>query len=66
MAEQDILASPERPIAPFRTDTFRQSRPDIVGPDVPAPPFPIMLSGPVQKGFGRGGKDLRTPTGLSI
>lgn len=53
----------ERPTAPIRTETFRSARPDIVGPDVPEPPFPITLSGPVQRGFGRGGKDLGCPTG---
>jgi riboflavin kinase len=39
------------------------SRPMIVGPDVPEPPYPIALTGAVQKGFGRGGKDLGCPTG---
>jgi Riboflavin kinase len=40
-------------------------RPMIVGSDVPEPPYPIALTGAVQKGFGRGGKDLGCPTGLS-
>lgn len=53
----------ERPPAPVRTETFRASRPSIVGPDSPAQPFPIYLSGAVQRGFGRGGKDLGCPTG---
>ncbi|ETW84288.1 hypothetical protein HETIRDRAFT_415995 [Heterobasidion irregulare TC 32-1] len=57
-----IQALPERPNAPLRTETFRNSRPDIVGPDTPEPPFPIHLSGAVQRGFGRGGKDLGCPT----
>ncbi|TFK43181.1 riboflavin kinase [Crucibulum laeve] len=52
----------ERPAAPFRTDTFRIARPQIVGPDIPEAPFPIALNGLVQKGFGRGGKDLGCPT----
>ena len=39
-------------------------RPMIVGPDVPESPYPIALTGAVQKGFGRGGKDLGCPTGL--
>ncbi|EIN10330.1 riboflavin kinase [Punctularia strigosozonata HHB-11173 SS5] len=52
----------ERPSAPMRTETFRTSRPSIVGPDEPQPPFPIVLQGPVQHGFGRGGKDLGCPT----
>jgi hypothetical protein len=53
----------ERPPAPFQTEDFRRSRPLIVGPEVPEAPFPIRLAGPVQKGFGRGGKDLGCPTG---
>ncbi|KAF8341999.1 uncharacterized protein EI90DRAFT_2904762 [Cantharellus anzutake] len=40
------------------TATFRASRPPIVGPDVPKPPFPIRLQGYIQRGFGRGGRDL--------
>ena len=40
-------------------------RPMIVGPNVPESPYPIALTGAVQKGFGRGGKDLGCPTGLS-
>ncbi|KAG2119020.1 riboflavin kinase [Suillus discolor] len=43
-------------------ESFRTSRPDIVGSDVPDAPFPIKLSGPVQHGFGRGSKDLGCPT----
>lgn len=45
-----------------RTISFRVDRPQVVGPDAPEPPFPIKLSGPVQRGFGRGGKDLGCPT----
>lgn len=52
------------PPAVIRTESFRAERPRIVGPDAPEPPFPIALSGPVQRGFGRGGKDLGCPTGL--
>jgi len=37
-------------------------RPMIVGPDAPESPYPIALTGAVQKGFGRGGKDLGCPT----
>jgi hypothetical protein len=58
-----LQASSRRPSAPLGTETFRKSRPDIVGPDIVEPPFPIFLSGAVQKGFGRGGKDLGCPTG---
>lgn len=50
--------------APFQTEHFRRSRPTIVGPEEPSTPFPIKLAGPVQKGFGRGGKDLGCPTGM--
>ncbi|KAH9894727.1 riboflavin kinase, partial [Epithele typhae] len=52
----------ERPAAPVGTNSYRVSRPAIVGPEVPQAPFPILLSGPVQHGFGRGGKDLGCPT----
>jgi riboflavin kinase len=58
-----LTESVERPAAPMRTETFRLSRPSIVGPDVPQAPFPIVLSGSVQHGFGRGSKDLGCPTG---
>jgi hypothetical protein len=54
-----------RPDAPFRTDTFRQRRPDIVGESTPQPPFPVYMSGVVEKGFGRGGKELGCPTGAT-
>ncbi|KAI9428683.1 riboflavin kinase [Lactarius indigo] len=57
-----LQALSERPSAPLRTETFRQTRPSTVGPDTVEPPFPIFLSGAVQKGFGRGGKDLGCPT----
>ncbi len=60
---EDLQASTTRPAAPLRTETFRKSRPDIVGPEIVEPPFPIFLSGAVQRGFGRGGKDLGCPTG---
>jgi hypothetical protein len=51
------------PSAPLVTSSFRRERPQIVGPDTPEAPFPIYLSGVVQRGFGRGGKDLGCPTG---
>lgn len=44
--------------------SFRADRPQIVGPNAPEAPFPIQLSGAVQRGYGRGGKDLGCPTGL--
>ncbi|KAL2853412.1 riboflavin kinase-domain-containing protein [Aspergillus pseudoustus] len=38
-------------------------RPQVSGPDTgPESPFPIRLSGPVIKGFGRGSKELGIPT----
>jgi len=48
--------------APVQTEAFRATRPQIVGPESPEAPFPIFLHGPVQRGFGRGGKDLGCPT----
>jgi len=62
----EYVARHEVPIAEVRTDIGRATRPRIVGPDIPEPPFPIALAGPVQKGFGRGGKDLGCPTGTPI
>ncbi|KAL7282170.1 hypothetical protein ACG7TL_003639 [Trametes sanguinea] len=58
------MASEEPAAAPISTESFRANRPDIVGPEVPQKPFPIHLSGAVQHGFGRGGKDLGCPTGM--
>lgn len=52
----------KRSQVPFQTEGFRCSRPKIVGPQEPQTPFPIKLVGLVQKGFGRGGKDLGCPT----
>ncbi|KAI0068989.1 riboflavin kinase [Artomyces pyxidatus] len=59
---EELQTLPERPTAPLRTDTSRKARPDIAGPDTVQPPYPIFLSGAVQRGFGRGGKDLGCPT----
>lgn len=56
----EYLARHEIPVAPVKN---RAPRPTITGPDVPEAPYPISLVGPVQKGFGRGGKDLGCPTG---
>ncbi|KAH0840114.1 riboflavin kinase [Lanmaoa asiatica] len=47
-----------------QTNSFRISRPNIVGPDTPEDPYPIQLEGTVQHGFGRGSKDLGCPTGV--
>jgi len=53
--------------------TVRTARPTTAGPESgPEPPFPLRLSGPVIKGFGRGSKELQIPTanipiaGLSV
>lgn len=53
----------EPPPPVLRTDTFRKARPEIVGPDTPEEPFPIRLAGIIQRGFGRGGRDLGCHTG---
>lgn len=59
----EFAAKAEIPKPEVRTDKGRAARPLIVGPDAPEPPFPVTLVGDVQKGFGRGGKDLGCPTG---
>lgn len=55
--------------------THRPTRPrsPLAGPSTgPTPPFPIPLSGPIVKGFGRGSRELGIPTaniplaGLSV
>ena len=49
---------------PAKTIDRRTMRPDgprdpVTGPESgPEPPFPVRLSGPVIKGFGRGSKDV--------
>lgn len=53
----------EPPPAALRTESFRKARPAIVGEDVPESPYPIRLSGTIQRGFGRGGRDLGCHTG---
>ncbi|KAJ7774295.1 hypothetical protein DFH07DRAFT_124815 [Mycena maculata] len=58
----EVAQLAERPEAQLQTTEFRAVRPQIVGPDSPESPFPILLAGPVQKGFGRGGKELGCPT----
>ncbi|QRV91263.1 riboflavin kinase [Ceratobasidium sp. AG-Ba] len=54
----ELLRSPSRPPAKLQTETFRTSRPSIVGPDEPSFPFPVVMRGAVQRGFGRGGREL--------
>ena len=61
-----VATQSKRPPAPLHTEEFRAIRPQIVGPESPEPPFPVRLNGPVQKGFGRGGKDLGCPTGSHL
>jgi riboflavin kinase len=58
----NYAAKHEIPPAALKSD-LRACRPEIIGPDAPSDPFPIPLAGLVQKGFGRGGKDLGCPTG---
>lgn len=41
----------------------RATRPEICGTEAPERPYPIYLRGMVERGFGRGGKDLGCPTG---
>ncbi|KAF8322031.1 riboflavin kinase [Clavulina sp. PMI_390] len=55
MSDPTSAAPPE---APLRTESFRKERPSIVGPEIPEAPYPIRLSGTIQRGFGRGGRDL--------
>jgi hypothetical protein len=43
----------------------RASRPEVCGSYAPERPYPIYLRGVVERGFGRGGKDLGCPTGES-
>ncbi|KAJ6510040.1 hypothetical protein C8R47DRAFT_964453 [Mycena vitilis] len=57
----ELAQLPQRPEA-TRQATQRPVRPQLVGPDSPESPFPILLAGPVQKGFGRGSKELGCPT----
>ncbi|TFK76148.1 riboflavin kinase [Pluteus cervinus] len=58
----ETAQQPSRPAAPVQTSQFRIARPQIVGSESPEQPFPIPLKGLVQRGFGRGGKDLGCPT----
>ncbi|KAK0544818.1 riboflavin kinase [Tilletia horrida] len=43
--------------------TTRENRPGVCGPDAgPESPYPLYLEGVIQRGFGRGGKELGCPT----
>ncbi|KAI5807333.1 hypothetical protein DFH27DRAFT_545763 [Peziza echinospora] len=58
-APQGVQATPPPPAT--KTATVREIVP--VGPHTgPIPPFPLRVSGPVVKGFGRGSKELQIPT----
>jgi hypothetical protein len=52
------------PRAVLRTESFRRTRASIVCGENPESPFPVVLSGAVQHGFGRGGRDLGCHTGM--
>jgi riboflavin kinase len=42
----------------------RENRPMIVGPESPEVPFPLRMSGVVERGYGRGSRELGIPTGM--
>ncbi|SNX83926.1 related to FMN1 - Riboflavin kinase [Melanopsichium pennsylvanicum] len=46
----------------LKTPTAPSRRPEVCGPHAPERPYPIYLRGQVEKGFGRGSKDLGCPT----
>ncbi|CAO1617500.1 unnamed protein product [Sympodiomycopsis kandeliae] len=53
----------DQPPTALQAPSDRSTRPSVVGSDSgPSSPFPIYLEGTVQRGFGRGGKDLGCPT----
>lgn len=55
--------STQDPPPALQAPSDRSQRPSVVGDAAgPSNPFPIYLSGTVQRGFGRGGKDLGCPT----
>lgn len=51
------------PVPAETAPVSRADRPTIVGPEEPKSPYPLFLRGAVQKGFGRGSKELGIPTG---
>lgn len=63
---QSVFApnSSQTSAASLQANSFRTSRPNIAGPDIPEDRYPIRLEGIVQHGFGRGSKDLGCPTGV--
>ncbi|GAC98089.1 hypothetical protein PHSY_005678 [Pseudozyma hubeiensis SY62] len=46
----------------LKSPTSPNRRPEVCGPHAPERPYPIYLRGKVEKGFGRGSKDLGCPT----
>ncbi|PWZ00419.1 riboflavin kinase [Testicularia cyperi] len=60
-ANQDP-ASSSSPPQTAKPPTTPSKRPEICGPHAPERPYPIYLRGEVEKGFGRGSKDLGCPT----
>ncbi|KDN37788.1 hypothetical protein RSAG8_09943, partial [Rhizoctonia solani AG-8 WAC10335] len=58
MTAAQLISSPTRPTAPLQIVSARSSRPSVVGPDEPEAPFPVIMKGAVQRGFGRGGREL--------
>ncbi|PWN46724.1 hypothetical protein IE53DRAFT_372086, partial [Violaceomyces palustris] len=50
------------PPPPIASPTSTKKRPEICGGHAPERPYPIYLRGDVEKGFGRGSKDLGCPT----
>ncbi|EST09300.1 Riboflavin kinase domain, bacterial/eukaryotic [Kalmanozyma brasiliensis GHG001] len=46
----------------LKSPTAPSQRPEVCGPHAPERPYPIYLRGNVEKGFGRGSKDLGCPT----
>ncbi|KAJ1025126.1 hypothetical protein NDA16_002632 [Ustilago loliicola] len=46
----------------LKSPTNPNNRPEVCGPHAPERPYPIYLRGKVEKGFGRGSKDLGCPT----
>ncbi|CAO1630091.1 unnamed protein product [Parajaminaea phylloscopi] len=59
----DTQSATSGPPPALLAPTDRAKRPLVVGDQAgPSSPFPIYLSGTVQRGFGRGGKELGCPT----
>lgn len=46
----------------LKSPTSPNRRPEVCGPHAPERPYPIYLRGKVERGFGRGSKDLGCPT----